>query len=237
MFSDIHSNLEALSSVEDAISREKVDHIFSVGDIVGYGADPARCIKKTKEITKTVICGNHDAAVIGTSDARFFNSSARKAVFWTKENLSEKECAFLQKLKLSYKNKDLTLVHGTLHEPEQFHYMLDLQSAYMTFSLMKTRVCFVGHTHVPGIFALKSDEISYITRGSYSFGKDEKIIVNAGSVGQPRDGDPRAAYCIYDTDKSMIEIKRCGYDIQAAQKKIVKAGLPEFLAERLAEGV
>jgi len=236
IFSDIHANLEALESVEEALSCDKIDLNLCTGDIIGYGADPEACIKKTRSITKLIIGGNHDAAVIGTTDTKFFNSAARRAVLWTRERLVPKDENFLKKMKLVYKNTDLEMVHGTLYEPELFHYMLDAQAAYTTFSLMKRNICFVGHTHSPGIFALKLGTVSYLTKGAYSFSRGEKLIVNTGSVGQPRDGDPRASYCIYDTEKRLVEIKRCPYDIAKAQKKIIEAGLPESLAKRLSEG-
>ena len=236
IISDIHANLEAFEVAIDALSHEKIDALLCAGDIVGYGADPHLCIEKTKALHRIVVCGNHDEACIDITDIEYFNNSAKKAILWTKENLNEEDKSFLKNLGLVYKNRDLTLVHGTLYEPEMFHYMIDANAAHATFSLMQNRVCFVGHSHTPGIYLYKNNRMSYFYKEKVKIAKDEKMIVNVGSIGQPRDGDPRLCYCIYDTEKGLIELKRLEYDVKSAQKKMLDAGLPHFLADRLAKG-
>lgn len=237
IISDIHGNLEALRVAKKALSGEKLDKVLCGGDIVGYGADPRKCIKNVKELCSDIVCGNHDAASCSLRDTANFNNAARKAIKWTQKKLTGEESAFIKGLSLVYKNKHLTLVHGTLKDPEAFHYMLDGDAAQATFHLMKTPVTFVGHTHVPGVFLYKNNRINFSCKERTGISKGEKAIVNTGSVGQPRDGDPRLCYCVYDTDKSTIELKRLPYDIERAQTKIARAGLPPFLAYRLSGGV
>ena len=236
IISDIHGNLEALEAAIDALSREKIDRYLCVGDIVGYGADPGECIEKTKSLNPIIVLGNHDAASAGITDTEKFTDAARKAVIWTKKNLKESDIAFLKGLSLIYKNEDLVLAHGTLHEPEKFHYMLDDVTARETFNLMTRAICFVGHSHAPGIFSYKGDRLDYFYKEKTKLSRGELLIVNAGSVGQPRDGDPRLSYSVYDTEALQVELKRITYDIPKAQKKIVDAGLPAFLAYRLGAG-
>jgi len=237
IFSDIHGNLEALEVAIDALSERKIDSYMCIGDIVGYGANPKECIKKTKELSSVIIRGNHDAAASGAKSPDDFNNSARVAVEWTQSELSQKEITFLKNLELVYKNQYITLVHGTLYEPESFYYMFDEASARATFNLMETQTCFVGHSHVPGIFIKKQNKIKYFYKEKLKLNKNEKAIINVGSIGQPRDGDPRLCCCLYDVDKSVVELKRLPYDVEKTQSKILKAGLPPSLAQRLGEGI
>ena len=237
IISDIHGNLEALETVQKALSGEKVDKVLCVGDMVGYGADPAECIKQTKALSEVIVCGNHDAATAGVKSMAFFNEAARNAVIWTQKNLSDKDKDFLKSLDLVYKNEHLTLVHGTLQEPGEFHYMFDKGVADATFKLMETPVTFVGPSHVPGIFSKKKGSLNYFYKEKVKLSRGESLIINVGSVGQPRDGDPRLCYSVYDTSKNLIELKRLSYDIKKAQRKILDARIPTFLAYRLSEGV
>jgi len=237
IISDIHGNLEAFEKSIDSLSREEVDKILCVGDIVGYGADPVQCIARAKDSCNAIVGGNHDEACCGSTDTRFFNDIAREAVLWTTKTLKKSDISFLKALELIYCDGKLTIVHGTLQSPEEFHYMLDSYTAEKTFSLMETQICFVGHTHVPGVFTQKSDKtIEYQTLDKIKIEKGKSYIINAGSVGQPRDGNARLAYCVYDTEKDLVEIKREEYNIEKAQRKILKAGLPSFLAYRLGGG-
>ena len=236
IFSDVHSNLEAFESVLQAFKEEKVDKYFFVGDIVGYGADPKECIKLLKKLQAVSVCGNHDWAAVGKTSISYFNEYAKAAVLWTRDALNEEEREFLKSLELVYQDADLTLVHGTLDAPGDFNYIFDTYTALQTIGLLKTQVGFVGHSHTP--FIIKSEQGFPVIVGENKakIEKDKKYLVNVGSVGQPRDGDPRAAYCVYDKKENTIEIKRVIYDIKSAQNKILKAGLPEILADRLAEG-
>ena len=236
LLSDIHGNLEALLAAMDSIAREGVDRVLCVGDIVGYGANPSECIRKVQELCIPAVIGNHDAASAGKMSTFDFSNVAREAVLWTGKNLTEEDRSFLRGLGAVYKNEDLTIVHGTLFQPEEFHYMFDKNSARVSFDLMETDICFVGHTHVPGMFLKGADTLTYFYKEKLKFNKTEKMIVNVGSVGQSRDGDPRLCYCIYDSEKRFIELKRVKYDINKAQEKILKAALPASLAYRLSDG-
>ncbi|MGE5197069.1 MAG: metallophosphoesterase family protein [Deltaproteobacteria bacterium] len=237
IFSDVHSNLEALDAVIAAYKKESIDQYLCVGDVVGYGADPRECIDKVKAIALFTVAGNHDWAATGLFPAEYFNQAASEAIAWTKRNLNTQCWGFLESLQVIFKNRDLTLVHGTLHEPEDFHYMTDTLAARHSFGLMEGNICFVGHSHMPGVFIRDlSGRISYKEKQSLMVEKGNLYIVNVGSVGQPRDLNPDAAYCVYDTEENNIEIKRVKYDTGSARKKIIDAGLPGFLGDRLLSG-
>jgi putative phosphoesterase len=237
IFSDIHSNLEALVAVIEAFKKESIDTYLCVGDLVGYAANPNECVETVKTLTNIVVAGNHDWAAVNLSSVDYFNPNAREAILWTRKNLNDLSRLFLESLKLKYKNDDLTLVHGTLNNPKDFNYMTDGYIAEETFRLMENNICFVGHTHIVGIFIKDKDEyISYQRNDSSSIRPENKYIVNVCSVGQPRDGNPRASYCIFDTNRKEVIVKRINYDIKAARKKIIKAGLPKFLGDRLLLG-
>jgi len=237
IIADIHGNIEALEAALAALSREKIDKFLVAGDIVGYGADPAECIKRTKALKGVIVCGNHDAACAGLVNTKYFNKTAEAAVLWTQRSLSRKDISFLEKLDILFKNSHLTLVHGTLDSPKDFRYMAGKSEAEATFNLMETEVCFVGHSHVPGFFSQKNNITRYFYEEKRNISKGEKLIVNAGSVGQPRDGDPRLSYAVYDTDGAFVQLKRVPYDIKKSQKKILEAGLPPSLARRLKNGM
>lgn len=237
IFSDIHSNVEALDAVIEAYKKEGIDKYLCIGDIVGYAANPKECIEKTKMLAMITVAGNHDKACVNLFCADYFNSLAKEAVIWTQQNLDDQSRYFLEHLPLIYKNEDLTMVHGTLEEPQDFNYMTDGYTASKTFELLETDICFVGHAHVPGAF-IKSENgrIQYQSENNIAIKEKNKYIINVGSVGQPRDGNPKAAYCIYDTKEKNVQIKRTNYDVQAARRKIINAGLPGFLGERLLAG-
>ncbi|OGX17098.1 MAG: hypothetical protein A3K83_01945 [Omnitrophica WOR_2 bacterium RBG_13_44_8b] len=237
IFADVHSNLEALDVVINASKHESIDKYLCAGDIVGYGANPNECIEKVKTIAMIALAGNHDWAAVNLFSTDYFNPAAKEAVFWTKKNLAEKNRSFLGSLKLVYKDEDLTLVHGTLDNPQDFNYMVDGYSAQETLKLMETKICFVGHTHVAGIFMRdRYGGLHYGKEAAVDIKPGNKYVVNVGSVGQPRDGIPKAAYCVYDTEKKSIQLKRADYDLKLARKKIMAAGLPQFLADRLIMG-
>lgn len=237
IFADIHSNLEALDEVIKSYKKEAIDKYLCVGDVIGYASNPKECIEKTKALTVIAVAGNHDWAAVDLFSIDYFNPVAREAIFWTKRNLDEQDRYFLESLKLVYKNEDLTLVHGTLDAPQEFHYMTDTYIAEKSFRLLETDICFIGHSHVAGIFIKgKDDQIYYQEADSVDIKDDNRYIINVGSVGQPRDGNPYASYCIYDTDKREVQIKRISYDMETPRKKIIEAGLPQFLGERLLFG-
>jgi predicted phosphodiesterase len=234
IFSDVHSNREALEAVIAAYKDESIDKYLCLGDLVGYAADPNLCVQTVKAISEVTIAGNHDWASVNLFSSDYFNPLARDALEWTKRTLKNRQKTYLESLKLVYKNQDLTLVHGTLDQPSDFNYMTDGYSARKTFSLLETNICFIGHTHVAGMF-IKDKKNRIIYRQDYTIDikEDTAYIINTGSVGQPRDADPRAAYCIYDTEKKEVCLKRIDYDKISARKKIIQAGLPLFLGDRL----
>jgi diadenosine tetraphosphatase ApaH/serine/threonine PP2A family protein phosphatase len=236
IFSDIHGNLNALDAVLSAFKKEKPDKYLCVGDIVGYGAEPSACIERVKSLNADIIMGNHEAASTGLFPIDNFNPYARSAVIWTRQALSREDIDFLKNLPLIFENEDLIMVHGSLDSPEEFRYIFEAIDTEETFSLMKKKICFIAHTHRPKVYVKRDVIISQAYGQRIEINDSYKYVVNTGSVGQPRDRDARAAYCIYDTEEKTVEIKRVTYNIGEAQKKIIRAGLPSFLAERLGVG-
>jgi len=237
IFSDIHSNLEALEAVIVAYKKETIDKYLCGGDIVGYAANPNECIKKVRELALITVAGNHDWASVNLFATDYFNPLASEAVSWTTHNLNEGGRHFLEQFQLIYKNEDLTLVHSTLDDPQDFNYMTDDYVAAKTFQLLETNICFIGHTHIAEVFIRGQDErVYYQGNSEIDIKEGNKYIINVGSVGQPRDGNPQAAYCIYDTERKKVQIKRINYDIHTAREKIIAGGLPGFLGERLLVG-
>ena len=234
IFSDIHSNLQAYESLIRDFSKIKPDKCLCIGDIVGYGANPKECIDITKELNCPVICGNHDFASAGKIPITNFNPSAKKAVSWTKDTLNAADRSYLGSLPLTYCDNDFTLVHGSLSVPQEFNYVYNMADAEVSMNKQKTKLCFIGHTHVPGIFIKSADGKIEITIGStVTIEKDMSYLINVGSVGQPRDCDWRACYCIYDNKKRTLSFKRLEYDVASASKAILDAKLPSNLASRL----
>lgn len=236
IISDIHGNIQAFDAVVKSFPDVHGRHVLSVGDTVGYGADPVECVALMSTLGAENVMGNHDAAVAGKTDTSFFNEYAKKAVIWTKENIGQRERDYLGGLPYVKELPELTLAHGTLHSPEEFIYMMTGADAMHTFEVLRTKVCFVGHSHMPAVYILRDGQLFESWKKRFKLEKGASYIVNAGSVGQPRDGDPRACYCVYDTDKKEIEFRRVEYDVRSAHHAIIKAGLPRILAERLLEG-
>lgn len=236
IISDIHSNLEAFEAVISVLSTGYIDQYLCVGDIVGYGADPKECIRRLKELNAKIICGNHDWACIGKVDLSWFNNYAREAILWTRDALGFDDLNFLRSLRLVEEIDLFTMAHGTLHRPERFDYMLDIADAFQSQKVCKTQVCVVGHTHQPFIVEFSSSKINVLEEERIKIISGYKYVINAGSVGQPRDGNPKACYCIYDTQTCEFEIRRISYDIEKAQQKIISAGIPRILADRLVAG-
>ncbi|MCM8784069.1 MAG: metallophosphatase family protein [Candidatus Omnitrophica bacterium] len=234
---DVHSNWEALNEVLWALKKENIDEYFSIGDIVGYNASPKECIKIMKEFCKKIVAGNHDWACVGKFNLEWFNDLAKNAILWTVNLLDEDEKRILSGLPLIYEESDFTLVHGTIFEPDKFFYLDNLSYAWMCFQVLKTPLLFVGHTHKALIFSLDSEgNIQYFFEDKISLKKGMRYIVNVGSVGQPRDGDPRACFCIYDSEEKTVEFRRISYDLKKTQKNILNNLLPEELAFRLSWG-
>lgn len=235
IFSDIHGNLEALKAVLGALDQERVDGCLCLGDLVGYGPQPGECIHEVQKYNCTVIAGNHDYAVCGKIDIGNFNVYAREAILWTREVLGEADAEYLGQLPLVERLDGLELVHGSLYAPELFDYLQTSYDAYLTMERMETPVCFVGHSHVPIAF-VQGEVISYCLQADVPIAWDGKVVVNVGSVGQPRDKDPRAAYAVYDTETRVVSVRRVRYDIEAMVREFQEAGLPTPLGERLRVG-
>jgi predicted phosphodiesterase len=236
IFGDIHGNLEALTAVLEVMKDEGVEQFLCLGDIVGYGADPAKCVEIVQEINAIVVAGNHDFATLEKLNIDFFNSYAKEAVIWTRKNITKENRDFLTSLDLvKVVNDEVTIVHGSLNFPEMFDYIQTSYDAHLSLQVLKTDVCFLGHSHVPVTFFQKQT-VSYTMEQEINIGEGEKALINVGSVGQPRDENPNACFCLYDSEKRQARIIRVPYDIELAGKKIIEAGLPEILAERLRYG-
>ena len=237
---DIHGNLAALETVLACLSKENIDQLISVGDVVGYGAAPRECISMLREAKAVVVLGNHDAAAIQRLDMVYFNAYAREAVLWTQRVLSKEDRAWLTALPLARHLEHCSVAHGTLYRPELFDYIQTPEDADPSLDIMPLPVCFVGHSHVPvTLMRMKDDP----TRTAYTVDPEidvedaSRALVNVGSVGQPRDEDPRTGYAIYDSELSRVWIHRVHYDIQREADRIRRAGLPTRLADRLFLGV
>lgn len=237
ILSDIHGNLEALNAVVGSFPKAEDVRVLCAGDVVGYGANPNECVDIVKSLGAVNVMGNHDAAVTGLGSVENFNKYAAQAVLWTRERIANRQAKYLSELPMSRELDDITLAHGTLHDPREFNYMLTGADAARSFSLLRTKVCFVGHSHRPDVFISRGGKVFGTSKRKIRLEDNERYIMNAGSVGQPRDNDPRACYCVYDTITKEIEFKRVEYDIEASRDAIIKAGLPGFLGERLRTGV
>ena len=235
IIADIHSNLEALQVVLADIKEQKCTHYACVGDVVGYGANPKECLDIIRTMGMPCVKGNHDEYCSTDEELDGFNPHAAEAVNWTRQQLTAEDRQWLRDLKYFRLVTSFSMVHATLDGPQRWGYVFDKLAAAASFTYQNTAVCFFGHTHVPVAFIRDT----VVKGGTYSKFKVEpgrKYFINVGSVGQPRDNNPKSAYVIYDMNAGTIELRRLDYDIAAAQKKILEAGLPERLAERLAYG-
>ena len=234
--SDVHGNLEALRAVlDDAAAR--TDGVLCLGDTVGYGADPGPCVELLAARARAIVAGNHEHGVAGLLDLGWFNRNARAAAEWTRARLDDDHRAWLRALPLTAEVGDATLVHASPDSPDEWDYLVSPDDGYAAFPHFATRWCFVGHSHLPGAWSLGSSGPDFDPRpGVVTAEAGRRYIINVGSVGQPRDRDPRAAYAVWDVEAGRVELRRVAYDVEAARGKIVAAGLPRFLADRLAAG-
>ncbi len=237
IFSDVHGNLEALDAVLATFTEESVDRLVCLGDIVGYGADPRACIERLRERNVISVAGNHDAAACGSINIELFNTYAANAINWTRSQLGPGDEAFLRELPLTFVEEGVTFAHATLDRPEWYEYLQTPDDALASLRVQATRAAFIGHSHSPITFLLSSEKLLVNFDSHLSLRPFEKGIFNVGSVGQPRDQDPRACCAIYDTILEDFRLNRVPYDIDRAGEKIVRAGLPSLLAERLRAGV
>lgn len=237
VISDIHSNLTALDAV--LADAGEFDAVWCLGDLVGYGPDPNECIDRIRQLSNLqCIIGNHDAAVIGSLDTNTFNIEAQTALIWTQNVLSEEGKRFLNNLPQSMVLDHVTLAHGSPRHPV-WEYLLDSLTATKNFEFFKSPFCFVGHTHLPLIFQLsKNDQQAdlSIPEPNRLFNMVQRSILNPGSVGQPRDRDPRAAYAIYIPENHTWNIRRIPYNINSVQTRMKTVGLPDKHIHRIAAG-
>ncbi len=239
VLSDIHSNLEALEAVLEHASGQSVDRIVCLGDLVGYGADPNLCCDQIRELTDVVVAGNHDHASVGLTDYSRFNRVAQTTIQWTSSMLLVNHRRYLERLPLSLEHPELraTLVHSTPSRPEVWWYLFGATEAALEFDAFHTHVCFIGHTHVPCTFVKDpGGDVALKPLNRLRLQEGYRYLINVGSVGQPRDGNPDASYLVFDSESAMCDLHRVSYDLQTAKKKILQAGLPPVLAERLSYG-
>ncbi len=236
VISDIHANFTALQAVLSD-SADKWDEVVCLGDTVGYGPRPNECIETVGSLPVLAVPGNHDWAAIGRIDLDFFNPNARKAVEWTRTQLTPQSYVWLSSLQPVVKRGDLTLFHGSPVEPVT-DYILNIVDACGAFDLLETHVGLFGHSHVDAAFCRsKGGAVRGLSsRKKLRMNRECGYLLNPGSVGQPRSGDPRAAYAIFDTEKLKWEPRRVSYDIENVQSRMKKQGLPHYLIQRLAEG-
>jgi predicted phosphodiesterase len=235
VIADIHANLEAFEVVLNDAKDQKCTHYCCLGDVVGYNANPKECLDIVRSMGMPTVKGNHDEYCSTDEELEGFNPHAAEAVNWTRRQLRPEDRQWLRELKYVRLVASFSIVHATLDGPQRWGYVFDKLAAAASFTYQNTSVCFFGHTHVPVAFVRDS----MVRGGTYSKFKVEpgkKYFVNVGAVGQPRDGNPKAGYVVYDMDEATIELRRLDYDIPTAQKKIMEAGLPQKLADRLALG-
>lgn len=236
IFSDIHANLEALKAILGDADEQNCTHFVCLGDVVGYNANPHECCARVQELDCPIVKGNHDEQASLIESSRDFNELAEAAIEWTREHLTNADKTWLRDLRLQRQVRDFSIVHATLDTPAQWGYVFNNLDAAASFTYQHTQVCFFGHTHVPMAFIKDESGVRRMRMDHLRIERSKKFFINVGSVGQPRDGDWRAAYCIYDLEHENVEQRRLKYDLALAQKKIIDAGLPHLLADRLALG-
>ncbi len=235
--SDVHANLEALLAVRKKLQDLHPEKIFFLGDIVGYGANPNECIEIIRELADFSIAGNHDWTAVGNSSAESFNPSARHAIDWTRDRMSAASIEYIDGLPLQKKTKFFLCTHATPENPQDWGYIFTDSDAAASFGHFAQPLCFIGHTHYPAIFTLRPDgDIDSDVPLHARLQKNCRYIINNGSVGQPRDGNAYASFGMLDTASSEYTLVRVRYDVETAQTKIIAAGLPHILAERLERG-
>ncbi|PYL38472.1 MAG: metallophosphoesterase [Verrucomicrobia bacterium] len=232
IFSDVHANLEALEAVLEDAHEHHCTHFVCLGDVVGYNANPHECVERVRDMDCPIVKGNHDEQASLIESSRDFNELAERAIQWTRE---AEDKMWLRDLRLQRQVRDFTIVHATLDTPARWGYVFNNLDAAASFTYQHTTVCFFGHTHLPMAF-IRDDGVRRVSTELLRIEMGKKYFINTGSVGQPRDGNWHAAYCIYDVENNIVEQRRVKYKVATAQKKIIKAGLPPLLAERLAIG-
>ena len=236
VLADVHSNLPALQAVlQDAGRHATFDTVLVLGDVVGYGAEPNECIERLRDYPCVIVAGNHDLGSVGRADLSQFSAEAAAACAWTAGRLSLASASFLSALALSAVQPPFMLVHGSPACPV-WEYVVSASRARALRASCPQSHCLVGHTHVPAAYDMEAGASLAASAGARLSLRDGRFLVNPGSVGQPRDGDARAAYAVFDTDEAVLQWFRVGYDVEAAAAAIIRAGLPVSLAARLRVG-
>jgi diadenosine tetraphosphatase ApaH/serine/threonine PP2A family protein phosphatase len=237
IISDIHANFQALEAVLAKADNVGWDRMICLGDVVGYGAQPNECMAQVTARCEIVLMGNHDAAAVGLADTSRFNANARRSSEWTAQTLTREHRDYLTNCPYHAAFDTFEIVHATPEDPPAWHYLLTEFDAAALYDSFEMDLLFYGHTHVPAVFARETGGgVSAPAAESFSPRPECRYIVNVGSVGQPRDGDPRASFAVYDEGANRVEMYRVEYDIPAAQQHIRDAGLPDVLATRLSHG-
>ena len=234
--SDIHGNYEAFTAVLEVIDEMDVDGIICLGDVVGYGANPNEVVELTRARVIMTILGNLDQASIDPAEEALFNSWAVQAIRWTREKLTAENVDYLRGLAYESLLPDVRLVHASPSEPEKWRYILSPQAAAQEFTTFEESFCFIGHSHVPMIVLRTEVGISELLEGEVALPAGARVLINVGSVGQPRNGDPRASFAVLDLEDRSARLVQVPYDMHAARARIVEAGLPSFLGDRLLLG-
>jgi len=234
--SDIHGNYEAFTTVLDVIDGMDVDGIVCLGDVVGYGANPNEVVQLARERADVTIRGNHDQAAIDPAQEAHFNSWAVQAIRWTRDQLTAESLDYLKSLAYEATLPDVHLVHASPSEPEKWRYILSPQAAAREFSSFRESFCFVGHSHVPMIVLRTEVGTSELLEEEVALPAGARVLMNVGSVGQPRNGDPRACFAVLDLEDRSASLVQVPYDIDTARAKILESGLPRFLGDRLLLG-
>lgn len=235
VISDVHGNLEALEKVLGYIDRLKGEkRVVCLGDIVGYGPNPAECFKIVGSLTDKICLGNHEDSILDTDYDYQINRHAREAIRWTRDILNEDIKEVIKKLPLQIEEDNILYVHASPDDPMLWRYITNARNAYSSLIEMEHSLCFVGHSHIPGIYSYRALQRNSNTA---TLSADDKTIVNVGSVGQPRDGSPMLSFAVFDNENWEVEIIRLEYDYHKTMAKIEKANLPLFLAKRLTKGI
>lgn len=239
IFSDVHGNLQALESVLASVDGGRaVDEIAFLGDVLGYGADPNACLEILRGFCSHWVAGNHDHGVLGLTQIHYFNHEAQEAILWCRDQLDSNHRPFLEGVPLELVIDEFLCVHATPQDPEEWNYIVTWEDAEKAFSVLDGDLCFLGHSHVPLSLCQSPDgSIRVLKDETIHFLPDHRYVINPGSIGQPRDRDPRASFGIYDSQLRTFSLKRVPYDVDVAAQRIVRAGLPSSLAHRLSLGV
>jgi len=236
VLSDVHGNLEALTAVLEAADESGADALLCLGDLVGYGPDPNEVVELVRARGATAVRGNHDEAAIQPGRETRFNAWGQDAIRWSRRRLTGENHEYLGALPLAAVVDGVLLVHACASEPDTWRYILDLDEAAVEFTAFKERLCLFGHSHIPLAVESAGRRTSVLEGDRVIFEDGKRYMVNVGSVGQPRDGDPRAAFGLLDLDLGTLLIRRVEYDAAATRAKIIDAGLPVFLGDRLLKG-